>query len=102
MDPGLIQDSALGYQLFRGRATPCHSAPQAARATLPTTGSFEWCQETGTGGGTSRRTSRPWYATAAWELPPLNLLLMGTVDWLHPSEIEQGMFDDAWDAARPI
>lgn len=38
----------------------------------------------------------------AWELPPLNLLLMGTVDSIHPSEIEREAFDDAWDAARPI
>jgi hypothetical protein len=38
----------------------------------------------------------------AWELPPLNLLLMGTVDSIHPSEIDREAFDEAWDAARPI
>jgi hypothetical protein len=38
----------------------------------------------------------------AWELPPLNLLRMGTVDSIHPSEIEREAFDDAWDTARPI
>lgn len=32
----------------------------------------------------------------AWELPPLNSLLMGTVDSIHPSRIDRETFEAAW------
>ncbi len=38
----------------------------------------------------------------AWELPPLNLLLMGTVDSIRASEIERVRFDEAWLRGEPI
>lgn len=38
----------------------------------------------------------------AWELPPLNILLMGTVDSIHASRIDRTRFDEAWRGAEPI
>jgi len=38
----------------------------------------------------------------AWELPPLNLLLMGTVDSIHASDMDRTRFDEAWRRASPI
>lgn len=34
--------------------------------------------------------------SSAWELPPLNSLLKGTVDSIRPSQIPRSLFDDAW------
>jgi hypothetical protein len=40
--------------------------------------------------------------TGAWELPPLNLLLMGTVDSIRASEIDRTRFEAGWRGAEPI
>ena len=40
--------------------------------------------------------------TPVMELPPLNLLLMGTVDSIHASEIDRARFDDAWSRSESI
>lgn len=34
--------------------------------------------------------------SAAWELPPLNSLLAGTVDSIRPSHISPDSFEEAW------
>jgi hypothetical protein len=38
-------------------------------------------------------------ADAAWELPPLNSLLKGTVDSIRPSEMPRDAFEEAWSRA---
>jgi hypothetical protein len=38
--------------------------------------------------------------SGAWELPPLNLLLMGTVDSIHQSAIDRTAFEEAWLGAQ--
>lgn len=35
--------------------------------------------------------------SSAWELPPLNSLLKGTVDSIRPSQIPRSLFDEAWE-----
>jgi hypothetical protein len=42
--------------------------------------------------------------SSAWELPPLNSLLKGTVDSIRPSQIPRSAFEEAWqrDDALPL
>jgi hypothetical protein len=34
--------------------------------------------------------------TGAWEVPPINSLLKGSVDSIHPSQIPREPFETAW------
>lgn len=40
--------------------------------------------------------------SSAWELPPLNSLLAGTVDSIHPSKMPHQPFEDAWHRGEAV